>query len=409
MRLITNQTDKNHFQIVQQILEPADELWIAVAFMKLSGLRKLKNELKSLAENGSQITVVVGRNFAISEPDALRVLLKMSNHYPGFRLFLAKMNKQTFHPKIYLSRKGNTFKMLTGSANLTDGGFTTNHEASIFVEGKVKSEIWTDAMTFFEQVSNRSFSDIPDKGMLDDYELLYEKASKAREKGKFDIDPTAEKFELNVNKIKNYLAKMDRKELKTRFETKEANYAIASEILHKLAKKDSTRIKLEEFKKLFFPLLNVKENPEKNLLDSGGLERHKNEIIQYYRSVTKVVRLVVENKSKSPSQVFDLAMNVFESRNGLGVNLIGEIMMAINPDQFANLNNNSLGALMEITGRKLKKTTRLYNGRDYQIFCDLLFEVTRLLEFKNALHTDSFLDKIYWKNKNEMKIKITPR
>jgi HKD family nuclease len=364
-----------------------------VAFLKNSGLSHFEKQLRQLAKEGIPVTMVVGLNFAITEPSALERLSILDKKYPAFRLFLCRLDKksQAFHPKIYASRKGKRFQLLSGSANLTNGGLNTNHEASIFLEGNISSEIWKEVSLHFQFLISNPISEPVNKNILEEYAIFYEKAKRKRGKEDFEFDTTPKPIDLNTQKLNRFLTPARRKALEEKFKTKERKYKKAATVLNQIA--DLKNPNKSQILDLFFQLTNSEE--EENLFDSGGIPRHKNDFERYYKSIFKLIQTIRENRNKSAGYVFEAAFKIAESKEGIGVNLITEIMMSFDPERFAVLNKRPLSVLTEISGKTLKKTPRLYTSEEYQNYCNLMFELNQRLGFKNMLQTDAFCNSVY--------------
>lgn len=76
------------------------------------------------------IAATVGTSFSHTHPDAIQWFLDI-----GADIRLFKDDIGLFHPKIYLFRDVKRYALFIGSSNLTYGGFYTNQEANILVEG----------------------------------------------------------------------------------------------------------------------------------------------------------------------------------------------------------------------------------------------------------------------------------
>jgi len=59
MKIITNTKSENHYTIVTDNLSNYDEVYIAVAFLKISGLKILINSITDLLINNGKITISI--------------------------------------------------------------------------------------------------------------------------------------------------------------------------------------------------------------------------------------------------------------------------------------------------------------------------------------------------------------
>lgn len=76
------------------------------------------------------ITATVGTSFDHTHPEAFEWFKRIGAHIRVFR-----DNADLFHPKVYLFEDGRRYALFAGSSNLTYGGFYTNIEVNVLVEG----------------------------------------------------------------------------------------------------------------------------------------------------------------------------------------------------------------------------------------------------------------------------------
>ncbi|ALM50134.1 hypothetical protein AMR72_15265 [Flavobacterium psychrophilum] len=134
---------------LKNLLNEAQEIYIAVALLKESTLNKLLNEIP---EN-SKIKIIVG----IDLPTTAEVLeLLKANMLVNKKLqaVLYHNEVRTFHPKLYLAKNRNSWSAFIGSSNLTDGGFSNNIELNYLVNDVDHCK---DLITWFNNIFNESF------------------------------------------------------------------------------------------------------------------------------------------------------------------------------------------------------------------------------------------------------------
>lgn len=114
-----------------------------VAFAKMSGVRHLDAPLRGFLAAGGRCTVSVGIDHGGTSFEALSQLLGAV--YLGGDLYIvheSASGSPTFHPKVYLFADGASpparVRVIIGSANLTEGGLYTNHEASFAWEADLR-------------------------------------------------------------------------------------------------------------------------------------------------------------------------------------------------------------------------------------------------------------------------------
>lgn len=136
--IIQPQNDENVGHLILKILD--DEygkfsiMNIAVAFAKSSGLNHLAESIRTFAEKGRFVKIIVGIDHEGTSIEALEILLSLSS--TNIQVWINHVTEGfvTFHPKMYLFENDSKAMAIIGSNNLTQGGLFTNDEVSISVE-----------------------------------------------------------------------------------------------------------------------------------------------------------------------------------------------------------------------------------------------------------------------------------
>jgi HKD family nuclease len=123
------------------------QLDIAMAYVKIGGLRTLVKNAKPLFERNVPIRIVFGLSSrqGITDKESAELLLKLSQKNA---LTVKKLNNGGFHPKMFIFH-GPYPSVIVGSSNLTEAAQSTNAEANILVEDAEPSFIEA-ALEFFE-------------------------------------------------------------------------------------------------------------------------------------------------------------------------------------------------------------------------------------------------------------------
>lgn len=106
-----------------------DDLRIAVAWAKRSGLGRVYDALAKFREQGGKITLVVGVSEGGATKEGLQLALDLAD-----RSYVFHDPQRTFHPKVYFASSSDQRSLLVGSSNMTAGGLSWNYEASIWVD-----------------------------------------------------------------------------------------------------------------------------------------------------------------------------------------------------------------------------------------------------------------------------------
>ena len=395
MQFISNQTNQNHFSEISELLRNADEIWIATAFLKRSGLSKIISEIKQLLTHGSTVNIIAGQHFALTEPAALYSLKDLFDKYPNGRIHIAHALKkqQVFHPKLFLIRKGKKINIISGSSNLTEGGLINNIECSLYITADKNDNVAVDVSNFFKTMFSEEFSEKATLLAIRRYESFYERQKANQRKIKAIPERRKSQVLFNYDNLKKHLKDYHSSDRRIIFESKKRNYKQAKDVLDEIA--DSPSITKAVFSSLLDSLVGSKEDD--NLWHSGSLFRLRRKVYPHYKKFQKLVKFIRDNKDKSPSLVFSKAKKIVSTIEGAGINYITEIMMTYNPEKFANLNKNPITVLKKEGDVFIKSTSSSFSNADYEEYCDLVKEISEELGLMNMLEADSFFNDIYWK------------
>lgn len=135
---------------VQINLKRSENVSIAVAFLKNSGMESIRKSIEESKNNGTKISIITGLDFGITDSESLRELLDMG-------ISCNVIDDINYHPKMYIFETGgDNATMIVGSSNLSKGGLFTNYEANIIVTGKVSESPIKDAIEYFSHIQMRS-------------------------------------------------------------------------------------------------------------------------------------------------------------------------------------------------------------------------------------------------------------
>jgi len=109
--------------------EGYDELRIAVAWAKRSGLGRVWDALADFRAQGGRVILVVGVSEGGATKEGLQLALTAADESYVFH-----DPQRTFHPKVYFASSSGKRSLMVGSSNLTAGGLSWNYEASLWVD-----------------------------------------------------------------------------------------------------------------------------------------------------------------------------------------------------------------------------------------------------------------------------------
>lgn len=155
--------DQSLLGAVRETLSDADEALLCVAFTHSRGVHLIEKELEALAERAR---LVVTTTFDQTRGAALAIASSL-----GTRVRTLNPGSGTYHPKVYLARKGGKIQAVVGSANLT-GGLATNVEVAVVMRGTLDDKPLTTLNDWAEKIYDRSEHWLPSVGeALGDDEL----------------------------------------------------------------------------------------------------------------------------------------------------------------------------------------------------------------------------------------------
>ena len=162
---------------LERELAHCEEFVFSVAFVTMSGLIALLPILEELAAKGVPGKVLTTNYLWFSDPEALQRLQAFENI--DVRMYWTQ-SEVGFHTKGYIFRRGDVYRMLIGSANLTANALTKNEEWNIKVVSLTQGEYTYDVIKRFQQLwqdeHTQEFA-----AFFTDYQALYrqEKARRA--------------------------------------------------------------------------------------------------------------------------------------------------------------------------------------------------------------------------------------
>ncbi|KGR78963.1 DEAD/DEAH box helicase family protein [Ureibacillus manganicus] len=168
MKLITS-------NLIQKLVTLSDDAihicWITAFAMK-SGVELMLPTLRKAHARGCEIQLLVGDYLCITQPEALRLLIK---ELPNSEIRMFQSNGRSFHPKAYLFRGNQSQHVIVGSSNLSKSALTSGIEWNLHT---IDMETFEQSIDAFHKVFY-SESTIPvNDESLRLYETKYLEANK---------------------------------------------------------------------------------------------------------------------------------------------------------------------------------------------------------------------------------------
>lgn len=381
-----------------QLLEQAEEITISVGFMKNSGWKIIKESLIGfLKTNGHNARFFIGTGEGVTDPQAVKELYRLIKRTTHHQLILCTPSAGIFHSKVYMFRKGAAVSIVTGSANLTHGGWLLNDELSILIETNVYSEEYRQLMHYFDGLQAQYHR--PD---LEDYIRRYEQAvnelrDRDRDRFSFAFGPELLiEGQVNLAMLRRYYELYPSSRDYVIPKDREIRYKRAKENLNILA--SNAPLSHRQFATLFGPLMG--HQGYEKLWHSGSIHRATHMTYDYQDGFRDLVRHAQDCAKLPVEQAFDRVMHFLDKLKaqkkikGIGENIVTEMLMSFNPNKFANLNENPLKVL-KMAGC-IFPTPGRFTGKNYKHFIFTLTAVRQEFEMVTFLEIDSFFNFIYW-------------
>lgn len=105
--------------------------YIMVAYVKSSGVKPLYDSICDFRQSGGAVKAIVGIDQGNTSWEGLWMLLQCADEA---YIYDDKKESQTYHPKLYVFERRNTYaEVVVGSSNLTGGGLFSNYELNTVI------------------------------------------------------------------------------------------------------------------------------------------------------------------------------------------------------------------------------------------------------------------------------------
>ncbi|GEM_PF-4221036 len=187
---VVDNTSRTAADFINTELASARSVFMASAFVKMSGLKMIADRLESLLKSNRDAGIVLGLDFYLTEPAAVRWLLRLMTTYPELTVrafsdtLKVKQNDiPTFHPKLYIFQRASEHSsILAGSSNLTGGGLESNEEFNLGIHLPANALLFTKTKDVYDRYCATTSAFSPDANWLDGYEFVYKaRAAKGRD------------------------------------------------------------------------------------------------------------------------------------------------------------------------------------------------------------------------------------
>ncbi|HEJ1143814.1 TPA: phospholipase D family protein [Pseudomonas aeruginosa] len=388
VRLLVNE-ERGHGDVIEKLLKQAECLECLVAFAKVSAMDELLKPLRKALERGMDARFAIGLDFYLTEPAVLRKLLKLTEKHK-LKLYLSD-SSDTFHPKVYAFRHAKGCSVIVGSANFTQGGLYGNYEASAVIEDE-KGTLMASVARHFDALIADEVLVPATKARIDAYEreyVIHDICQKVAKKRAQEAS-RAERPSFTTMAGILELMKNDDSELgfSAQRATRKSNLRQAKRMLEHWAtvRGNTSRGFLARFESLI------------GLFHSGGLHRGKNQIAEHPDKFVAAVADIVGRRNLPPSEAFTVLHEHFEGIPRAGINLLTEILHALDNKRYAVMNQNAVSglALAGIREYPARPSKQNVGADDYARYCQHADVVRQELGLADFTEVDALFNYAYW-------------
>lgn len=407
--LVNSAPSANHSVSVEALFQGATQLDCMVAFARSSGYTKLETTLCAALDAELSARFVVGLDFYHTEPPVLEALFALVDCYPEqFEFFISGENRtRTFHPKAYAFQYTDaSCKVVIGSANLTAGGLSLNHEFSLFTESSnctLADEVASEIVNLLQSGE----IEVATRERLNEYArrhkiyALHNRAAKLNAeadcKNETTKAPSKGAFYLPTLLSILTLMKADR----TNFGFISQQRARARRHANALGYLDKLRTQPvgtpAQFITYYEPLVSGLG------WHSGGLERGKNIVAKkgpvFQAGLRDLYAQLQANSKLSAEDAYSLLHSYLSRIPNAGTNVLTEALHTFDPLRFAVMNQNSVNGMTLAGYRTFPKKPDKSNvdAALYADFCAKAKRVCAALGLANLGELDALFNYAYWR------------
>jgi HKD family nuclease len=396
VRLLVNEksSHSSHRDVIENLLKQAERLECVVAFAKESALNGLFEPLRMALERGMEARFAIGLDFYLTEPGVLRKFLTLTKKHK-LKLYISN-SSDTFHPKVYAFQHGKGCSVIIGSANFTHGGLYGNYEASAVIEDE-NGSLMASVTRYFDTLIAEAVLVSATKALIDAYERKYVIHDICRKVSKKRAQKASRAEGLSFTTLAGILELMKNDDSERGFnEQRSIRRNDLGQARRMLENWDNERSNARRgFLARFESLIS--------LFHSGGLHRGKNKIAEHPGPFVAAVADIVSRRNLPPGEAFAVLHEHFVGIPQAGINLLTEILHALDNKRYAVMNKNAvsglaLAGIMEYRARPNKKNV----GADgYARYCQHADAVRQKLGLANFTELDALFNYAYWGESTE--------
>ena len=390
----------DHMKALDELIDRANNISVAVAFLKSKGLGRIIGTLTRRLDAGAEVEIFVGTDFCQTEPMALKELLKLSKRYRKLTVWAAKPDaRSTFHPKTYLGVDRKVARVMVGSANLTGGALSGNEEISLVWEVGLDHPLVADLKDVFGNYRTNGRCEELDDIVLEQYRRRFKIAEDAKKRVEKEIEASDSGF-FDLAKLQSLhnefsqdpheISALEKRRQDRRAALSVQRRIAAMSAIEKLSKED-----LASFNTLFRDLITSGDGHH-HLWHSGDIHRRGQAALSDPRSTIALFSLAQTASKLPPEQGYARLRAPAGKIEGVGINMVSEMLCTFAPKRYAVFNGNTAEALRAV-GAAPPKSVTLFSPIAYARVCNVVEAVRRRMGGEDLSDTDAFLNWIYQK------------
>ena len=145
-KLLYNNRDSKVINSLRDELRNCDEFIISSAFITMGGITPLLEEFRYLESNSIRGKILTTDYLTFTEPEALKKLDSFNN----IEVKLYSQENEGFHTKGYIFKKGNIYRGIVGSSNMTMNALSVNKEWNVEFTSLAEGEMLSDIIREFD-------------------------------------------------------------------------------------------------------------------------------------------------------------------------------------------------------------------------------------------------------------------
>lgn len=398
--LVSNE-GAGHSASIRDLLDGADDIKIAVAFLKRGGVEHIVPMLDERLAAGATAEIFVGTDFFHTDPCALEKLLSLKQRHPSCTVSVASRAAATFHPKLYAVRKGDVHCSLVGSANLTAGALATNEELSLCVAHAAGDPLTRSLGDTFERYRTWDRLQELDPLLLQQYASDHAIDKRERDKYEKARDAALPKgIDLRViaDWYKRYLA--DPKAMND-LATRKRSRAKALRLQRAIAALSEATITQKARATLREGLGDLMGSAGgAHLWGSGSIFRQGSKALNHEKDMIGLFALARSVSGRPAGEGYGAIRKAGEPIPGVGLNMATEMLCTFAPTRYAIFNGNTVGAL-EALGIETARYAQFHaiSPARYEQLCETIKALGNRIGTSDLSEADAFLNWIYWEVK----------